>query len=140
MFEKIKAFFKKIGKPPVRKIMIVDDDIDVTEMTQMILEQTGAYEVTVSHNGYEALKLARENPPDLILLDIMMPRMDGAEMARRLREDPQLATVPVIFLTSLMTGQEAAQDSVVGGYPFISKPIRGEELLARIQEFFELED
>lgn len=120
-----------------KTILIVDDDVDFAGLAKMILAQKGGYEVGVCNQGANAVTMIREWQPDLILLDIVMPNVDGADVAARLREDPKLCNIPVIFLTSLMTAQEAASHPVIANYKFISKPIKGEELLRRVKEFFE---
>ena len=88
------------------------------------------------YHGGDAVKMIRVWKPDLVLLDIIMPGMDGTEIAGELRKDKELSTVPVIFSTSLVTKEEAAEHPLIAKYPFISKPIGGEALVKRIREFF----
>ena len=120
-----------------KTILIIDDDVDFSGLASMILAQKGGYEVGVCNQGANAMTMIREWQPDLILLDIVMPNVDGTEIAAHLRQDPKLCNIPVIFLTSLMTAQEAAAHPVIANYKFISKPIKTEELLRCVKEFFE---
>ncbi|OQA58180.1 MAG: Transcriptional regulatory protein YycF [Candidatus Omnitrophica bacterium ADurb.Bin277] len=122
-----------------KTIVIVDDEVELSEFARMVLAEKGGYEVGICNQSERAIGMIREWKPDLVLLDIMMPNVDGTEIAARLREDPELCAIPVIFLTSLMTAQEAATHPVIGKNRFLPKPINGEELLKRIREFFELE-
>jgi len=119
-----------------KSILIIDDDVSFSGATKMILEQKGGYEVGVCNRSAKALTLIREMKPDLVLLDVVMPGLDGGEVAAKIREDRELRNVPVIFLTSLMTEEEAAAHPMIGKYKFISKPIQAEDLLKRVKDFF----
>ena len=119
-----------------RSIVIVDDDVDASQMEKVILEKTGLYDVMVCNQGSEALEVIRNLQPDLVLLDIVMPDADGAEIAAEIREDKSLASTQVVFMTSLISEQEMAQSSRAGGYPFIPKPVSSETLLKRVKGFF----
>ena len=120
------------------KILLVDDDADFVESTKIVLESK-PYEVVVAVNGDEALRKAREESPDLILLDIIMPVEDGFTAAEQLKKDPQLAKIPVLMLTSYST--KGAETSIPRsrGYDleaedYIDKPVSPEELLARVEK------
>ena len=121
-----------------KSIVVVDDDVDVSQMTRMRLEQTGLYTVRVCNRGSEALAVVRETRPDMVLLDIVMPDADGTEVARQINEDESLAGIRVVFMTSLVEEVELDRSALIGGYPFISKPVTGEALLKSVKEFFEL--
>ncbi len=121
-----------------KSIVIVDDDVEVSEMTRMRLEQTGLYTVRVCNRGSVALTLLKETRPDMVLLDIVMPDADGTEIARQIAGDKSLAGMRVVFMTSLVEEEETDRSSVIGGHPFIAKPISGEVLLKSVKEFFEL--
>ncbi|MBU9889886.1 MAG: response regulator [Candidatus Omnitrophica bacterium] len=123
-----------------RSIVVVDDEVDFTDMVKCFLERTGLFEVGVCNTGGEALAMIRDWKPDLVLLDIVMPGMDGTEIAGKLRETEDLRSVPLMFSTSLVTPQEIARDPLIAKTPFISKPISGEALARRIREFFAIED
>ncbi len=121
-----------------KSIVIVDDDVDVSQMTRMRLEQTGLYSVRVCNRGSEAVSVLREVKPDMVLLDIVMPDADGTEIARQIQEDKSLAGTRIVFMTSLVEEGELSQSSMIGGHPFISKPITGEALLESVRKFFDI--
>ena len=111
-----------------KKILVIDDDPDVRYILKILLEATG-YKVVIAANGQEGLEKARDNYPDLILLDIMMPGMDGWEACRHLR---QIIDVPIIMLTVLGKEKEIVHGLSLGADDFITKPWSNRELLARI--------
>jgi CheY-like chemotaxis protein len=84
----------------LRRVLVVDDDDAIREVAQMALEIVGGWEVRAASSGVEAVQRATEEAPDAVLLDVMMPGMDGPTTFTRLRECPQTATIPVIFLTA----------------------------------------
>lgn len=121
-----------------RSILVVDDDVDTSQIVKLILEKTGLYSVATCNQGSAALKIIQDTRPELVLLDIMMPDADGAEIAKRVQEDKSLARTRVVFMTSLVSQQEVVRNSMIGGHLFISKPISSEVLLQRVKEFFEI--
>ena len=121
-----------------RSILVVDDDVDASQMAKMILEKTGLYAVSVCNRGSEAFKIIQTTRPELVLLDIMMPDADGTDIADQIQKDKSLAFARVVFMTSLVSQQEVSKSSVIGGHPFISKPISGEVLLERVKGFFSI--
>ena len=123
-----------------RSILVVDDDVDASQMVKMILEKTGLYTVNVCNRGSEALKILQDTHPELVLLDLMMPDADGTEIAQQIQGDKSLALTQIVFMTSLVSQKEVSKNSVIGGHPFISKPISGEALLERVRGFFEIEN
>jgi len=121
------------------KILLVDDDADFVEATKTVLEG-GAYEVIVAKEGDEGLKMAREENPDLILLDIIMPVRDGFSAAEQFKKDPELSKIPVIMLTSYATrGQETSiprsRGYTLDAEDYIEKPVSPEELLAKVKQY-----
>ena len=105
------------------KILIVDDDMAASRLLGLGLEKTGVFEVKVENTATHAFNRAREFHPDVILLDVCMPGADGGDVAFQIHDDPSLRSIPIIFLTSLISGQEAASKTVQrGGYEFLSKP------------------
>ncbi len=118
-----------------KKILIVDDETIVTRPVKVNLEKTGHFIVRAENKATEALATARQFQPDLILLDVMMPEMDGGEVAAQLQEDPALKNVPVVFLTAIVTKQETGGTTTMkGGKVFMAKPINLNELLKCIEE------
>lgn len=120
------------------KILLVDDDIDFVEATKSVLESK-PYDVIVALEGNEALRKAREEKPDLILLDIIMPVKDGFTAAEQLKKDPQLRKIPTLMLTSFSTRRGETTIPVSRGFTldvedYIEKPISPQELLAKIGE------
>jgi len=121
-----------------RTILIVDDNVDSSQMVKMILEETGLYAVNVCNRGSEALKILRETRPELVLLDIVMPDADGTDIAAQIQKDKSLALTRIVFMTSLVSQKEVLRSPMIGGHPFISKPISSEILLKQIKGFFEI--
>ena len=120
------------------KILIVDDDIDFVESTKTILESK-PYEVIVAHEGDEGLRKAREENPDLILLDVIMPVKDGFTAAEQLKKDPQLKKTPVIMLTGFSSKRQESSIPVSRGFTleaeeYLEKPVSPDKLLATIEE------
>jgi CheY-like chemotaxis protein len=115
-----------------KKILIVDDEPDIVHFLGLRLVQNG-YDVLKAYNGPEAIKIAKQELPDLIILDVMMPGMDGTAAAAILREDPATKDIPVIFLTCLFTKEDEKQ-SVSRGNVFVAKPYDVNELLKVVKE------
>ena len=121
------------------KILLVDDDIDFIEATRMVLEKE-SYDIVVASQGNEGLQKAREENPDLILLDIIMPVKDGFTAAEQLKNDPQLSKIPVIMLTSFSSRGQQTSIPVSRGFDleaddYIEKPVSPEQLLASIKRY-----
>jgi CheY-like chemotaxis protein len=118
----------------MKKILIVDDEPAFTRMMKLVLEKTGRYEVTYENNAHQALSTARSFLPDLILLDVVMPEMDGGDVAGQLQADPLLRDVPIIFLTALVGEKESAKGPVTrAGFRFLGKLVSDDELLECIE-------
>ena len=116
-----------------QKILFIDDEVPLTLLVKLNLEKTGTYEVRTENRALNAMKAAREFKPDLVLLDVMMPDLDGGDVAAQFKSDPTLKDVPVIFLTATVLKEEVGdKGTMIGGYPFIPKPFRSEVLLEQI--------
>ncbi len=120
------------------KILLVDDDADFVEATKTILESK-PYEVIVASDGDEGLRKAREEKPDLILLDIIMPVKDGFTAAEQLKKDPQLRKIPTLMLTGFAikgveTSIPVSRGLTLEAEDYIDKPVSPEELLARVEK------
>jgi len=114
------------------KILVVDDTPANLDLFSQILESEG-YEVSFSTNGKQALELASLAKPDLILLDIMMPEMDGIETCRRLKSLTEIKEIPVVFITAKTDRKDVAEGFRVGAVDYISKPVQHEEVCARVR-------
>ncbi len=116
------------------KILIIDDEGDLCRMIKLNLEKTGKLEVLTATNGAEGMRVAREARPNLIFLDIMMPGMDGGEVAERLLEDESTRSIPIIFLTAAIRKDEVEEkQGTIGGREFMAKPVQTAELLKKIE-------
>jgi len=114
------------------KILIVDDEEEVCETIQARLETLG-YESSYVLNGFDALESVKKNPPDLILLDILMPQIDGYEVAQKIIKDHSSSPIPIIMLTALHSQQNKLKALTMGIDDYITKPFDFEELVARIE-------
>jgi adenylate cyclase len=114
------------------RILVVDDVADNVEILRMRLESMG-YEVVVAEDGEQALSVVRETLPDLILLDIMMPKIDGLEVARRLKADPGLPFIPIIMVTAKTTAKDVLAGLEAGGDDYLTKPIDHGALIVRVR-------
>ncbi|NMF86520.1 response regulator [Nodosilinea sp. P-1105] len=117
-----------------KRILIIDDEADIREATQMCLEITGKWDVIVASSGYEGLIKAAEEKPDAILLDIMMPGMDGLATMAKLRENSDTARIPIILLTAKAQSSEQRQFSQLDIAALITKPYDPYSLSDQISE------
>ena len=118
-----------------KRILVVDDEPDITRMIKRVLELTGRYEVRTENLGRRAIEAAREFRPDLILLDVMMPGMLGSEIGTQLQADPELRAIKFVFLTALVTkDEELKSNGQIGGHTFIAKPISADDLCRVVED------
>ena len=118
-----------------KKILIVDDEPAFTRMMKLVLEKTGRFEVFFENCANQAVTTARACQPDLILLDVVMPEMDGGDVAANLQNDPILRGIPIVFLTALVGGKESEAGPVTrAGFRFLGKLASDAELLKCIEE------
>jgi two-component system sensor histidine kinase/response regulator len=122
-----------------KDILIVDDDRVTLGTLEKILLEAG-YSVIPISLGREAVKTAKDRSPDLIILDIMMPDMDGGDVAHILKNDPETRDIPIIFLSSLVTKKEKQNSSRKHGLCFLAKPINRDELLKWVREYIRKTD
>ncbi len=115
------------------KILVVDDEINITQILQFSIGAEG-YEVITAQNGEEAIDKARREQPDLIILDIMMPRIDGYEACRILKANPLTKNIPVVLLTAKGRDIDKRLGQEVGAIDYIVKPFSPNKLIDRIQK------
>ncbi len=121
------------------KILLIDDDVDFVEATKIFLESK-PYEVIMAHDGDKGLQKAREEKPDLILLDIIMPVEDGFTAAEHLKEDPQLSKIPVLMLSGFAAKRGGTSIPVSRGLSldaedYLDKPVPPQELLSIVEKY-----
>jgi DNA-binding response OmpR family regulator len=112
-----------------KKVLVVDDDVKTVELVKLYLNRDG-YRVLAAYDGAEALRLAREGRPDLIVLDLMLPGMDGLEVCRTLRDE---SDVPIIMLTARTTDEDKLTGLGLGADDYVTKPFSPRELAARVR-------
>jgi len=118
--------------PAASRLLVVDDDVSVRDILQDFLADCG-YEVSLASNGPDAIELCRKRPPNLVLLDIRMPGMDGFEVCRILRDDPHTSGIPIILLSGLSEPEHKIRGFSLGVFHYVTKPFGTEELQARIE-------
>ncbi|MBI1951708.1 MAG: response regulator [Acidobacteria bacterium] len=119
-----------------RTVMVVDDDADILDMTRLVLEG-GGYRVLPARGGQEALRTLEEAVPDLILLDINMPDLDGWQVLRMLKVDEKTTAIPVAMFSIKMEVRDKLHGMQEGAFDYIAKPFSCEELLSRVKRIFE---
>ncbi len=122
-----------------RQILVVDDEPDLVDLVRFNLERRG-YEVLAAGDGREALAIARERRPDLAIVDVMMPEMDGIELVRRLRGDPRLSAIAILVLTARTDERDELQALTVGADDYVPKPFSIRVLLARVESLLRRAD
>jgi DNA-binding response OmpR family regulator len=119
-----------------KRVLVCDDDPLLVDLVSHRLSSRG-YDVTVAADGAEALQLMSESPPDALVLDAMMPVLDGYELLRRVREDPRTVTLPVIMLSARRQEQDVLSALELGASDYIVKPFIPEELVVRLGRVLE---
>ena len=125
-----------------KKILLVDDDVDFAEATKLILESK-SYDVCVAHDGQEGLKKVKTEQPDLIILDVMMPEMDGYEVCSKLKADPACSRIPILLLTAVGDAMPSSKYTKEMGMKteaddYIPKPVEPLELVGRVENLFRM--
>ena len=121
--------------PNKKKILVVDDEEDILHFLELVLKEKG-YLVVTAAGGHEALTQAQIERPDLVLLDIMMPQMDGWEVLKLLRVDEETAQIPVAMLSARTEAKDRVQGLQEGAVDYICKPFSLKELLSKIEQVF----
>jgi CheY-like chemotaxis protein len=121
------------------KIVVIDDQKDFCEFVKWSLEKTGRFEVLVCSDGPSGIALAQTEAPELILLDINMPQMNGAEVADHLLHTDNTRDIPIAFITGLLQKEDVSKQSgYIHGFPFITKPVTKDELVQQVDSVFEI--
>jgi DNA-binding response OmpR family regulator len=122
-------------------ILIIDDEEDICHFTKTVLERTGKFEVAVSTDSAKGIAMAKANTPDLIILDINMPNIDGGEVAQTLHDFKSTSAIPIIFLTGLLKKNEIEDNSgKIGPHTYIAKPTTPGELIEKIEAALKTRD
>ena len=117
-----------------KRVLIIDDEASFTRLLKLNLHHTGHYTAETVNDPTKALAVAREFSPDVILLDVMMPSMDGGEVAARMQANPKLKETPIVFLTAAVKRNEiSSHQGCIGGLPFIAKPVDFQEVVECIE-------
>ena len=130
----ITPFTPAIGDTNKPRILIVDDNPRFSHSARLILQESGQYVVCEENDAASAVETARSFRPDLILLDLVMPQLDGAEVAAQVESDWALHGVPIVFVTGLVTRDEAKNGQRIDGHRVVSKPVSSFDLLGAVEE------
>ena len=122
---------------PGEKILIVDDDSQITTLIEFILKKEG-YLTVVAHSGQEGIKLISQENPDLMILDLMMPEMDGYQVCSVIKSDEQTRNLPILMLTALGSGKDFEKGLESGANWYITKPFESQHLLKRVRYLINL--
>ncbi len=118
----------------MKKVLIVDDEADIIEILQYVLETQG-YECITAFDGEEGLKLAREANPDLIILDVMMPKINGYKISRLLKFDAKYKDIPIIMITARSQNEDKAIGEETGADEYITKPFQVDEVVEKVKSY-----
>lgn len=123
----------------MKKILIVDDEQDIVESLKFVLEGCN-YSCYCAYNGEDGLNLAREMMPDLIILDVMMPRINGYKISRLLKFDKKYQNIPILMITARSQEEDKLIGEETGANEYITKPFDLDEVLKTVQKYLETED
>ena len=130
-------FFSVQGVIMPQKVLIVDDEPSIILPLQFLMEQNG-YIVTIAHNGEEAIKEITEFKPDLILLDIMLPVLDGFEICQILKENPKWKNIKIILVTAMGRDVNIAKGLALGADAYITKPFANSDIVQKVNELLNI--
>ena len=144
--EQLYAFMKENGIPTdalesgKRKILIVDDDEDLVDLMQDAFARDGRFDIKTANNGFGAGMLVKEFRPDLVVLDVMLPDINGKEVCQRVRNDPTMKTVKIICISGMVEQDKIADLRAAGADDFMNKPFAVDTLVERGCQMLEMED
>lgn len=119
-----------------KKILIADDEPNIVISLEFLMKREG-FDVSVANDGEEAVRSIRSDPPDLVLLDVMMPKKTGFEVCQEIKAEPELAGVRILMLTAKGRDTEVAKGLALGADAYMTKPFSTKELVAKVQELLE---
>jgi excisionase family DNA binding protein len=143
--EQLFAFMRDNGIPTdalesgKRKVLIVDDDIDLVELISDVLERDGRFEIRTANNGFDAGMVVKEYRPDMIILDIMLPDINGKELCQRVRNDKSMNDVRIICISGMVEEDKVGELRAVGADDFMHKPFEVERLIERMCQLLDIE-
>ena len=143
--DQLSAFMKDNGIPTdalesgKRKVLIVDDDVELVELMVDVFERDGRFDVRSANNGFDAGMLVKEFRPDLVVLDVMLPDINGKEVCQRVRSDSNLEAVKIICISGMVEQDKIAELRVAGADDFLNKPFPIEKLLERSCDLLDIE-
>jgi two-component system, OmpR family, response regulator len=118
-----------------KKVLIIDDEVAFTNIVKLTLEGKGNYEICIENDPRQAIATARKFWPDIVILDVVMPELDGGEVHTQFVADPVLRNIPIIFLTAIVGQKEIDErKGLIGGSFYIAKPVSAEGLISAIEE------
>jgi len=122
-----------------RKVLLVDDDVELVELMSKVLEEDGRFEVRIANNGFDAGMMVKEYRPDLIVLDVMLPDINGKEVCHRVRADTSLEDVRILCISGMIEEDKIQELRLSGADDFLHKPFDIEELIDRMCGLLEIE-
>lgn len=143
--DQLYAFMKDNGIPTdaledgKRKVLIVDDDVDLVELMVDVFARDGRFDYKTANNGFDAGMLVKEFRPDLVVLDVMLPDINGKEVCQRVRNDPTMSSVKIVCISGMVEQDKIADLRLAGADDFMNKPFAVDQLLDRCCEMLEME-
>ena len=128
---------QNMAEKTLSRVLYVEDEPDIREVARFALEYSGEFDVKICESGAEALSIIAEFRPDIVLLDVMMPEMDGLATMEEMRKRPETATVPIVFMTAKVQSAEVARYLALGAANVIPKPFDPRTLGATVREIWE---
>ncbi|HVJ81725.1 MAG TPA: response regulator [Planctomycetia bacterium] len=144
--ETLHKFMKENGIPTdaldndKREVLLVDDDLDLVETVRAALDRDGRFDVKVANNGFDAGMIVKEHRPELIVLDVMLPDINGREVCQRVRSDNQLEDVKILCISGMVEPDKIEDLKVAGANDFLQKPFEVEELIDRMCILLQMEN